>query len=72
MEKADRSLSSRNAGMYKLITIISIIIPLVVAVLLFMPAKLDLAREWVYFLPHLNAVINCQFSIGGRTYIYQK
>jgi putative membrane protein len=37
---------------------ISIAIPVVVAVLLFMPAKLDLGQDWVYFLPHLNAVMN--------------
>jgi putative membrane protein len=43
---------------------ISIAIPVVVAVLLFMPAKLDLAQDWVYFLPHLNAVMNTGASLA--------
>lgn len=37
---------------------ISVIIPLAVAVLIFMPTKLQLGSDLVYFLPHLNAVIN--------------
>jgi len=43
---------------------ISIAIPVVVAILLFMPAKLDLAQDWVYFLPHLNAVMNTGASVA--------
>ncbi|UCS95404.1 DUF420 domain-containing protein [Echinicola marina] len=62
-------------GMFKLITIVSVLIPVVVAILLFMPAKLDLASEWVYFLPHLNAVINFSASlalIAGLIFIKNK
>ncbi|SIO16966.1 DUF420 domain-containing protein [Algoriphagus halophilus] len=54
---------------------ISIVIPLAVAVLLFMPAKVDVGSEWVYFLPHLNAVINSAASIAlvfGLIFIKQK
>lgn len=43
---------------------ISIIIPVAVAVLLFMPQKVDVGAEWVYFLPHLNAVINTAASLA--------
>jgi putative membrane protein len=54
---------------------ISIAIPLVVAVLLFMPAKITALGDWVYFLPHLNAVINSAASIAliiGLIFIKQK
>lgn len=43
---------------------ISIVIPLAVAVLLFMPAKITALGDWVYFLPHLNAVINSAASVA--------
>lgn len=43
---------------------ISIVIPLAVAVLLFMPAKVTALGDWVYFLPHLNAVINSSASVA--------
>lgn len=54
---------------------ISIAIPLAVAVLLFMPAKITVLGDWVYFLPHLNAVINSAASIAlivGLIFIKQK
>lgn len=43
---------------------ISIVIPLAVAVLLFMPTKITTLGDWVYFLPHLNAVINTAASVA--------
>ena len=43
---------------------ISVAIPLAVAVLLFMPAKITVLGDWVYFLPHLNAVINTAASLA--------
>ena len=43
---------------------ISIAIPLAVAVWLFMPAKITSLGDWVYFLPHLNAVINSAASVA--------
>lgn len=46
------------------IVAISIAVPVVVAVLLFMPEKLELGQDWVYFLPHLNAVINSAASVA--------
>lgn len=54
---------------------ISIVIPLAVAVLLFMPAKITALGDWVYFLPHLNAVINSAASvalIGGLIFVKRK
>jgi len=74
MEKSS-IVSSPDKGIYRLITVISVVVPVVVAVLLFMPTKLDLASEWVYFLPHLNAVINFAASlalIAGLIFIKNK
>lgn len=54
---------------------ISIAIPLAVAVLLFMPAKITTLGDWVYFLPHLNAVINSAASVAlivGLIFIKRK
>lgn len=54
---------------------ISILIPVAVAVLLFMPAKITALGDWVYFLPHLNAVINSAASLAlilGLVFIKQK
>jgi putative membrane protein len=54
---------------------ISIAIPLAVAVLLFMPTKITVLGDWVYFLPHLNAVINSAASVAliiGLIFIKQK
>lgn len=58
---ADTSIDKQMLGW---ITVISILVPIVVAVLLFMPSKVDLGADWVYFLPHLNAVINTAASIA--------
>ncbi|MCC5929813.1 MAG: DUF420 domain-containing protein [Cyclobacteriaceae bacterium] len=46
-----------------IISILSIAIPIVVALLLFMPSKIDNAGAWVYFLPHFNGIINTSTSI---------
>ena len=57
------------------IVAISVIIPVAVAVLLFMPAKVNVGSDWVYFLPHLNAVINSAATIAllcGLYFIKQK
>ncbi len=53
---------------------ISVLIPIAVAVLLFMPAKLQLGTDLVYFLPHLNAIINTAATvalIAGLVFIKQ-
>jgi putative membrane protein len=53
-----------SKGIITLITVIAIIVPLLVAVLLFMPSKIDVASDWVFFLPHLNAVINTAATLA--------
>ncbi|WP_394801489.1 DUF420 domain-containing protein [Belliella filtrata] len=55
---------TNDKAVIKWVTVIAVVIPVVVAVLLFMPTKLDLANEWVYFLPHLNAVINSAATLA--------
>ncbi|WP_009032804.1 DUF420 domain-containing protein [Indibacter alkaliphilus] len=75
MESNHLMENSQDKGIIKWITGIAIAVPVVVAVLLFMPAKLDLATEWVYFLPHLNAVINSAATVAlimGLIFIKQK
>lgn len=58
-----------------LIGILSVAIPLAVALLLFSPNKLALEGGWVDFLPHLNGIINSATSlalIAGIIFIKQK
>ncbi|MFD2202196.1 DUF420 domain-containing protein [Shivajiella indica] len=64
MEKTNTIQNIDNQGIIKWISFIAIIVPLVVAVLLFMPSKIEMASNWVYFLPHLNAVINSAATIA--------
>lgn len=65
MDSSSKSIySSKDKLMLRWITLISILVPIVVAVLLFMPSKVDFGVQWVYFLPHLNAVINTAASIA--------
>jgi putative membrane protein len=64
MEKTSAIQHSDNKGIIKWITLIAIAVPIVVAVLLFMPSKIEVASDWVFFLPHLNAVINSAASIA--------
>lgn len=63
MEKGNRVLISIERRIVKWIAVIAIIVPFLVAVLLFMPSRLNLLSDWVYFLPRLNAVINSATSI---------
>lgn len=58
------NLAPQEAKVKNWIIGISIAIPLVVAVLLFMPTKLTSLGGWVYFLPHLNAIINSAASVA--------
>ena len=54
----------KNDKIYKnLIISISIIVPIVVALLLFMPSKIVLFGDWTSKLPHFNAIINTSTSI---------
>ena len=47
----------------KIILGVSILIPIAVAILLFMPNRIELFGEWTYVLPHFNAVINSLTSV---------
>ncbi|UZD22356.1 DUF420 domain-containing protein [Algoriphagus halophytocola] len=74
MQANNQGILGNEGKVKSWIIAISVIIPLAVAVLLFMPAKLDLGAEWVYFLPHLNAVINSAATIAlivGLVFIKQ-
>lgn len=51
-----------NKNRIYLIVIVSILIPLVVAFLLFFPKKLDMGG-WICYLPHVNAIINTTTSV---------
>lgn len=62
--ETNNSMLQNEAKVKNWIIAISIIIPVAVAVLLFMPQKVDVGAEWVYFLPHLNAVINSAASLA--------
>lgn len=64
MDSNKLAYSSGDKQMLRWITIISVLVPIVVAVLLFMPSKVDVGSDWVYFLPHLNAIINTAASIA--------
>ena len=64
METNKSKLISAEQKVRGWIIAISVIIPLAVAVLIFMPTKLNLGSDLVYFLPHLNAVINTAATIA--------
>ena len=51
-----------NKNYLVLIRIISLVVPLLVAFLLFFPAKLNLG-DWVYYIPTFNAFLNTATSI---------
>lgn len=55
---------SNERLVFRWVVIISVLVPIVVAVLLFMPSKVDLGADWAYFLPHLNAMINTVASVA--------
>ncbi|MEN2282355.1 DUF420 domain-containing protein [Algoriphagus sp. SE2] len=75
METSKSTLLQNENKVKNWIVAISVIIPVAVAVLLFMPAKVDVGSDWVYFLPHLNAVINSAATIAlilGLVFIKNK
>lgn len=52
-----------NNKLVNVIKVVSVFIPIAVAVLLFMPSKITLFGDWTYKLPHFNAIINSLTSI---------
>jgi putative membrane protein len=75
MENRNKTLIQNENKVKSWIVVISILIPNVVAILIFMPSKIDIGSDLVYFLPHLNAVINSAATIAliaGLYFIKQK
>jgi putative membrane protein len=64
MQAKENSLLENEGKVKGWIIAISVIVPVAVAVLIFMPSKIDLGAEWVYFLPHLNAVMNSAATLA--------
>ncbi|NVK50687.1 MAG: DUF420 domain-containing protein [Cyclobacteriaceae bacterium] len=74
MEK-NNSILQNESKVKNWIVFVSVLVPILVAVLLFMPEKVEVGAEWVYFLPHLNAVINSAASIAlllGLVFVKKK
>lgn len=63
IKNKELSYGSVDARTFIWIILISVIIPVLVAVLIYMP-KIEAGNDWVYFLPHLNAVINSIATIA--------
>lgn len=75
METSKSTLLQNESKVKNWIVAISVIIPVAVAVLLFMPSKVNVGSDWVYFLPHLNAIINSAATIAlilGLVFIKNK
>ncbi|MDQ3393513.1 MAG: DUF420 domain-containing protein [Bacteroidota bacterium] len=47
-----------------IITILSIVVPLLVAILLFMPTKLNVEGNWINYLPHIIGTLNSATAIA--------
>ena len=58
------SSSRAEKRYYWIIGILSVLIPVVVALLLFMPKKMAFGSGWIQFLPHLNGTINSATSVA--------
>jgi putative membrane protein len=54
---------SNDKAYIKLITVVSVIIPIAVAILLFMPVRVFDESGWVKMLPHINAIINSMTAV---------
>ena len=57
-------MNKEDKGIIRWVTVVAVAVPIVVAILLFMPSKIDFASDWVYFLPHFNAIINSAASVA--------
>ena len=58
-----------------LITTVSLLVPILVAVLLYSPFKIESSHVWIYSLPHLNALLNTVTAlllVLGWLFIKQK
>jgi len=60
---------------FRSIAAVSVLVPVLVAALLFLPFKIEADDQWIYHLPHLNALINSSTAvllILGWVFIKQK
>ena len=60
---------------FRSIAAVSVLVPVLVAALLFLPFKIEADDQWIYHLPHLNALINSSTAvllILGWGFIKQK
>ncbi len=57
------NLKTNNKSSIRLIAIVSVVIPVAVAVLIFLPQKENFLGEWVRNLPTFNALINSITSL---------
>lgn len=64
LKNTPKPIESIGKSSYRWIILVSVIVPVLVAVLIFMPQKLEMGQEWVYFLPHLNAFINSAATVA--------
>jgi putative membrane protein len=64
MERSKTILVGNERNVKTWIIVIASAVPILVAILLFMPTKFNTGAEWIYFLPHLNAVVNTAASIA--------
>lgn len=46
------------------ITVLSIVVPLLVAILLFMQTKMNIEGNWINYLPHFNGLLNTATAIA--------
>jgi putative membrane protein len=53
---------SNNQSIMRLIKLLSVVVPGVVALLIFYPQKIDLG-DWIYYLPGFNATLNSITSV---------
>lgn len=57
-------LSKNESKNLVLITVLSVVVPLLVAILLFMPTKLSIEGTWINYLPHINGLLNTATAIA--------
>lgn len=57
-------LSKNESKNLVLITVLSVVVPLLVAILLFMPTKLSIEGTWINYLPHINGLLNTATAVA--------
>lgn len=57
-------ISKNESKNIVLITILSVVVPLLVAILLFMPTKITVEGKWINYLPHINGILNSATAVA--------